>query len=123
MISDATTTIQMLKVSLSKFRDERDWKKFHDPKNLAEAISVEASELLELFLWKNISEVKRSMMSDSEFRRMVEEELADIVCFSLNLANVANIDVSSAVSAKIENNKSKYPVDKAKGRATKYNRL
>jgi dCTP diphosphatase len=123
MSSDSSTTIQSLKTLLRDFRDERDWKQFHDPKNLAEAISVEASELLELFLWKNPAAVKRSMKSDREFRKSVEEELADVLCFSLSFANAANIDVATAVKEKIEANKLKYPVGKARGKATKYNRL
>jgi dCTP diphosphatase len=120
---DSNTTIQTLKQLLRDFRDERDWQQFHDPKNLAEAISVEASELLELFLWKNASDVKRSMKSDLEFRKSVEEELADVLCFSLSFANVAKIDVARAVKEKVEANRLKYPVEKSRGRATKYNRL
>jgi NTP pyrophosphatase (non-canonical NTP hydrolase) len=123
MDSDSRTTIQTLKRLLREFRDERDWQRFHDPKNLAEAISVEASELLELFLWKDASDVKRSMKSDREFRKSVEEELADVLCFSLSLANVAKIDVARAVKEKVEANRLKYPVEKSRGRATKYNRL
>jgi dCTP diphosphatase len=123
MYSDSKTTIQTLKELLQTFRDDRDWEQFHDPKNLAEAISVESSELLELFLWKNASDVKRLIKSDREFKKSVEEELADILCFSLSLANAAKIDVASAVKDKIEANRLKYPVEKARGRATKYNRL
>ena len=123
MDSDLTTTIETLKRFLREFRDERDWTKFHDPKNLAEAITVEASELLELFLWKSAPDVKRSMKSDPEFRKAVEQELADVICFSLSLANAARIDVSRAVQEKIAVNKLKYPVKKAKGRATKYTLL
>jgi NTP pyrophosphatase (non-canonical NTP hydrolase) len=122
MDSDSRTTIQTLKRLLREFRDERDWQKFHDPKNLAEAISVEASELL-LFLWKNAADVKKSMKSDREFRKSVKEELADVLCFSLRLANAAKIDVARAVKETIQTNRLKYPVEKSKGRATKYSRL
>ena len=80
MDTDSNTTIQTLKQLLQEFRDERNWKKFHDRKNLAEAISVEASELMELFLWKDAADVKKSMKSDTEFRKTVEEELADVLC-------------------------------------------
>jgi NTP pyrophosphatase (non-canonical NTP hydrolase) len=123
MDSDATTTIQTLKRLLRQFRDERNWKKFHDPKNLAEAISIEAAELLELYLWKSPADVKKAMKSDRGFRKTVEDELADVICFSLSLANVAGIDVAQAVQQKIEANRLKYPVEKARGRATKYNLL
>jgi NTP pyrophosphatase (non-canonical NTP hydrolase) len=123
MDSDSKTTIQTLKQLLSEFRDERDWQKFHDPKNLAEAISIEAAELLELFLWKTPADVERSITSDPEFRKTVEEELADVLCFSLSFANVVKIDLARAIKNKIEANRLKYPVHKAKGRATKYDRL
>jgi NTP pyrophosphatase (non-canonical NTP hydrolase) len=122
MNSDSKTTIQTLKELLREFRDERDWKKFHDPKNLAEAISIEAAELLELFLWKNPVDVTESI-KDPEFKETLEEELADILCFSFSLANVAGIDVAHAVIRKVEANRLKYPVDKARGRSTKYDRL
>jgi dCTP diphosphatase len=120
---DSTVTIESLKQLLREFRDERDWRKFHDPKNLAEAICVEASELLELFLWKSIADVKRSMNLDPAFRKAVEDELADVLCFSLSLAEAAKIDLARAVKHKIEINRRKYPIEKAKGRANKYNRL
>jgi len=79
--------------------------------------------LLELFLWKSIAETKRTIRSDPGFRKALEEELADVICFSLNLANAANIDVTRAVTDKIEANRRKYPVEKAKGQSTKYTEL
>jgi NTP pyrophosphatase (non-canonical NTP hydrolase) len=123
MASDSKTTIQTLKQLLRNFRDERDWQKFHDPKNLAEAICIESSELLELFLWRSPAAIRKSMKSDPQFRKAVEEELADVLCFSLNLANVADIDIAHIVNQKVSANALKYPVEKARGRATKYNRL
>ena len=123
MDSDSKTTIQELKHALKEFRDAREWRRFHDPKNLAEAISIEASELLELFLWKNSEEIAKAMKLDQKFRRAVEKELADVICFSLNLANSAEIDVANIVLKKIEENGKKYPIAKAKGVATKYNKL
>ena len=122
MNSDSRTTIQTLKQLLRDFRDERDWEQFHDPKNLAEAISIEAAELLELFLWQTSADVRRSM-KDPKFKKTVEEELADVLCFSLNFANVAGIDIARAVKDKVEANRLKYPIGKARGRSTKYNRL
>ena len=123
MNSDTNTNISELKNLLLQFRDQRDWDQFHDPKNLAEAISIESSELLELFLWKNSEEVERLLKNDKKFRKAVEEEFADIVCFILNFANATQIEVSRAVRAKIKLNEKKYPVAKAKGRATKYDQL
>ena len=123
MDSDSKTSIDQLKRLLLDFRDERDWKQFHDPKNLAEAISIEAAELLELFLWKSPSDVAHLLKSDAEFKNAVEDELADILSFILNFANATNIDVSRAVKSKIEKNRKKYPVEKAKGSAAKYDQL
>jgi NTP pyrophosphatase (non-canonical NTP hydrolase) len=123
MASDSTTRIAQLKELLLKFRDERDWKQFHDPKNLAEAISIEAAELLELFLWKSPKDVAHLLKSNANFKSAVEDEFADIFCFILNFANATNIDVSYAVRTKVEKNRRKYPVDKAKGSATKYDQL
>lgn len=123
MRSDSDTTVQYLRELLIKFRDDRDWEQFHDPKSLAEAISIEASELLELFLWKSAADVKGALKSQPRFRKAVEEELADVFCFGLNLANVVNIDVASAIIKKIETNKKKYPIMKSKGTATKYDKL
>lgn len=123
MISDSRTTIQELKDALKRFRDAREWGQFHDPKNLAEAISIEASELLELFLWKGPKEVTKVMKSDRRFRKAIERELADVICFTLNFSNSADIDISKIVLNKIKENGRKYPVAKAKGVATKYNEL
>lgn len=103
--------------ALIKFRDERDWKQFHDSKNLAAAISIEAAELNELFLWKD---VKESEKADKE---KIKEELADIVAFALLLANKHKFDVKKIVLDKIKRNAKKYPVAKAKGTAKKYNEL
>ncbi|MHB1301459.1 MAG: nucleotide pyrophosphohydrolase [Burkholderiales bacterium] len=97
--------------ALLKFRDERDWEQFHNPKDLALAISIEAAELLELFLWKSHEQ------ADSE---KVREELADIFAFSFLLAEKYGFDVKEIVLSKIEKNKLKYPADKARGSARKY---
>lgn len=99
---------------LIKFRNERDWEQFHNPKDLALAINVEAGELLELFLWKNAKD------ANSE---KVKEELADIFAFAFLLAHKYGFDVKQIVLEKIKLNGEKYPVDKAKGTAKKYNEL
>jgi NTP pyrophosphatase (non-canonical NTP hydrolase) len=99
---------------LIAFRDERDWKQFHNPKDLAIALNVEASELLELFLWK---------APEDASKQDVAEELADILAYALMLAHHYNFDLNDIVRQKIEKNAQKYPVDKARGNATKYTDL
>ncbi len=100
--------------TLIKFRNERDWEQFHNPKDLALAINVEAGELLELFLWKDSSEADKEK---------VQEELADVFAFAFLLAEKYGFDVKEIVLEKIKKNAEKYPVDKAKGTAKKYTDL
>lgn len=102
---------------LIQFRDERDWKQFHDSKNLATAISIEAGELNELYLWKTIKE------SEEVDIARVKEELADILSFAFLLAEKHGLNPFEIVSEKIKLNAQKYPVSKAKGTAKKYNQL
>ena len=102
---------------LIKFRDERDWEQFHDSKNLAVAISIEASELNELFLWKSPEQ------SDKVEIDRIKEELADILSFSSLLAEKHGLDPFDIVSEKIKRNGEKYPVEKAKGKSDKYDQL
>jgi NTP pyrophosphatase (non-canonical NTP hydrolase) len=99
---------------LLKFRNERDWDQFHNAKDLALAISIESAELLELFLWKKAEEANAEK---------VKEELADIFSFAFLLADKYGLDVKEIVLEKIKKNGEKYPVDKAKGTAKKYNEL
>jgi len=106
--------IQQLTEILLKFRDERDWAQFHNAKDLALALNIEAAELLEVFLWKapeqaNIESVK--------------EELADVFTFALLLSEKYGLDVKQIVLEKLEKNALKYPVDKSKGSAKKYTEL
>ena len=102
---------------LIKFRDDRDWEQFHDSKNLAVAISIEASELNELFLWKSPEQ------SDKVEIDRIKEELADILSFSFLLAEKHGLDPFDIVSEKIKRNGEKYPVEKAKGKSDKYDQL
>jgi NTP pyrophosphatase (non-canonical NTP hydrolase) len=102
---------------LIKFRNERDWAQFHDSKNLAVAISIEAAELNELFLWKDNAE------SEKVDKEKLKEELADVFSFALMLADKHGFDVKQIVLDKIKKNGEKYPVDKAKGTAKKYTDL
>lgn len=109
--------IDYLTEALKKFRDGRDWKQFHDSKNLATAISIEAAELNELFLWKTIRE------SEEVDKNRIKEELADVFAFALLLADKHSFDVKQIILDKIKLNGEKYPVNKSKGKATKYTDL
>ena len=100
--------------ALLKFRNERDWEQFHNPKDLALAISIESAELLELFLWKKADEANTEK---------VKEELADIFSFAFMLAAKYDLDVKQIILDKIKINSEKYPIEKAKGTAKKYNEL
>jgi NTP pyrophosphatase (non-canonical NTP hydrolase) len=106
--------IQALLKMLVDFRDERDWGQFHNPKDLALAINVEAGELLEQFLWKS---------PESADPEKVKEELADVFAFALLMAEKYGWDVKEIVLEKIKRNAEKYPAEKARGTAKKYNEL
>lgn len=112
--------LNQLTQKLVAFRDARDWKQFHNPKDLATALSIEASELQEIFLWKKPEEVAEAVSKKSTD---IKEEIADIASFLLLLCHELDIDLVEAVSAKIEKNAAKYPVDKAKGTHAKYDEL
>ncbi|RZL44176.1 MAG: nucleotide pyrophosphohydrolase [Pedobacter sp.] len=102
---------------LTRFRNDRDWQQFHDSKNLALALSIEASELNELFLWKKDSEVEQVN------KDKLKEELADVLSYAFLLAEKHNLDIFDIVLEKIKMNDEKYPVSKAKGTAKKYDEL
>ena len=112
--------LQDITKKLIEFRDLRDWKQFHDPKNLSEAISIEAAELQEIFLWKT---AEQSRQVAAEKKEKIAEELADILNFTLLLANETGIDIEQAIVKKIRQNDEKYPVEKAKGTSKKYTDL
>lgn len=103
-----------LTAQLRRFRDDRDWAQFHQPKDLAIALSVEASELLELYLWKS---------SGDASPERVREELADVFAYALLLADRLGLDVREIVEAKLQLNAAKYPVDRARGNSRKYTDL
>lgn len=100
-----------------KFRDDRDWKQFHDPKDLAISISLEASELLEIFQWS------RDDVYCLDKIDKIKEELADVMNYCILMADACNLDLDKIITDKIKLNAAKYPVDKAKGTSTKYNEL
>jgi NTP pyrophosphatase (non-canonical NTP hydrolase) len=112
------TDIEKLTQQLVEFRDERDWSQFHDSKNLALALSIEAAELNELYLWKNSPEEVASIS-----KQRLSEELADVIAYALLLAEKNDLDVAKIVDDKIALNNKKYPVEKSKGTAKKYNEL
>lgn len=109
--------IEDLKKKLEEFRDERDWQQFHDPKNLALALSIEAAELNELFLWKKGQEI------DLIDREKLKEEIADVFAYAILLAGSYGFNVSEIVSQKIKKNAQKYPVEEFRGSAKKYTEL
>lgn len=121
-LSDATTTLAALKEQCAAFRDARDWKQFHNPKDLALALSVEAAELLELFRFKSAEETERDLQ-DMAGRQALSDEMADILYFLLMLGDHAGVDLSAALAHKMEQNERKYPVAQAYGRNVKYTQL
>ena len=108
---------QELLDALEQFRDERDWGQFHDSKNLALALSIEAAELNELFLWKKEDE------AEQVDKARLREELADVFAYAIMLAGRHGLDVSEIVKDKIAKNAKKYPVEKSKGSSAKYHDL
>ena len=106
--------LEELRKAIVEFTQERDWDQFHNGKDLALALSIEASELNEAFLWKDANEVKVEK---------VKEELADIVNYAILIADKYNLDIKQIVLDKLKRNAEKYPVDKAHGSAKKYNEL
>ena len=120
--SDATTTLAALKTIIAAFARERDWEQFHAPKNLSMALAAEAAELMEHFLWST-PEQSQAVVRDPAKRGKIEEELADVVIYALEFANVTGIDLAAAIEAKMAANARKYPVEKARGRAEKYDEL
>lgn len=113
-MADATATVGDLRERVRTFVRERDWERFHHPKDLAIALSIEASELLERFLWQPSS--NQASLDDVD-RRALSDELADVVIYALGFANALDIDLSDAVRAKIAKNEVKYPADRFRGRA------
>ena len=122
MNTDATTTTAELKSRVLAFAREREWEQFHAPKNLSMALAAEAAELMEHFLWVT-PEASHAVTADPVKRAKIAEELADIVIYAMEFANIADLDVATIVRAKMEANAKKYPVEKAKGRADKYTEL
>ena len=119
---DSKTNISKLRQLAQDFVDERDWNKYHNPKDLAISIAIEAAELMEIFQWTGQGEVKK--MSDDKDKLMrIKEELADVMILCLNMGNTLGIDLSQAIVEKIEKNKAKYPAELVRGNYRKYTQL
>lgn len=109
-----SSDIEEIKEKIVRFTEERDWDQFHNGKDLALALSIEASELNELYLWKRPEDVDVDR---------VKEELADILNYAFLIADKYNLDIKKIILDKLERNAEKYPIDKSKGNARKYNEL
>ncbi len=112
--------IEQLQEMVVRFRDDRDWKQFHNPKDLAISLVLEAGELLEHFQWKNKDEMMARVQTH---REEIGEELADVLYWVLLLSNDLEINISEAFARKLEKNGAKYPIDKSKGSHKKYTEL
>ena len=106
--------------AIKKFRDARDWKQFHNPRNLAESLVLEAAEVMEHFQWKTDREIKEHLKKN---KRDFSHELADVLHYLILLAEETNVDLLQAVEEKLAISELKYPVSKSKGKAIKYNKL
>ncbi len=106
-------SLKELEEKICKFVSDRDWDQFHSPENLAKSISIEANELLECFQWSD--EIKN--------KKQVEDELADVINYCIQMAHVLNVDIKEIVERKLEETAKKYPIEKCKGKATKYTDL
>lgn len=105
--------LEALKKRIQEFNDDRDWNKFHTPSNLAKSISIEANELLECFQWND----------DDYNLEDVKDELADVMNYCIQMSQVLNIDIIDIINTKMDKTEKKYPIEKAKGISTKYNKL
>lgn len=106
-------SLKVLKQEIDAFAEERDWVRYHTPANLAKSISIEAAELLECFQWEE----------ENYDLQAVKEELADVLNYALRMASVMGLDVKEIIEEKMVKNAAKYPVEKARGKATKYDKL
>ncbi len=117
-MGDEATTLADLKEAVQAFVRERDWERFHSPKNLSMALAAEAGELMEHFLWDDDTESHRRAAGEA-----VADELADIIIYAIEFANISGIDLATAIRSKMVKNAGKYPVEKARGNSRKYTEL
>src|SRR5438128_850459 len=115
-MSDDTATVSELRQAVKAFVDERNWRQFHTPKNLAMSLAIEAAELMEHFQWLDVSEsIDRGR--DPARRSQIADEIADVCCYLLSLVNALDLDLNLAVRAKLVKNAEKYPAEKFRGRS------
>jgi len=114
-MADSTTTIAQLRDIVGRFVEERDWRQFHSPKNLSMSLAIEAAELMEHFQWIDGTE-SRKIGNDAAQLEGVRDELADVLCYLLAIANELNIDLSQAMRDKMVKNALKYPAEQSRGR-------
>jgi NTP pyrophosphatase (non-canonical NTP hydrolase) len=114
-MSDSSTTLADLREIVRRFVEERDWQQFHSPKNLSMSLAIEAAELMEHFQWIEIAESRR-VGDDPAKLAEVREEIADVLCYVLALANELNLDLSTALRDKMVKNAVKYPAEQSRGR-------
>ena len=112
---DSTTTIAELRRLVNDFVDRRDWHRFHAPKNLAMSLAIEAAELMEHFQWISAEESRRAA-DNPERLAAIGDELADVLCYALAMANELDLDLSTAIRGKIAKNEQKYPAEEYRGR-------
>jgi dCTP diphosphatase len=114
-MSDSTATVADLRDLVRQFVAERDWEQFHSPKNLSMSLAIEAAELMEHFQWIDVDESRRAGEDPAKLAAICEE-IADVLCYLLALANELNLDLATAVRDKMVKNAAKYPADKSRGR-------
>jgi NTP pyrophosphatase (non-canonical NTP hydrolase) len=115
MATDDSTTIAELREIVRRFVNERDWQQFHAPKNLSMALAIEAAELMEHFQWLGV-EASRRVGDDPQRLTAIQEEVADVLCYTLAIANELGLDLSQCLRAKMVCNAEKYPVEQIRGR-------
>jgi NTP pyrophosphatase (non-canonical NTP hydrolase) len=113
--ADSRTSVAELKQVVAEFVAERDWQQFHSPKNLSMAMAIEVAELMEHFQWISMED-SRQLQGDSQKREQVAEELSDVFCYLLAMANELQIDLADSLLAKMQKNRRKYPADEFRGR-------
>lgn len=121
-MNDSETQMQEIKTKVLAFARERDWEQFHSPKNLSMAIAAEAAELMEHFLWQTPKQSEADVM-EPKLRAKIEEELADVLIFAIEFANMTQLDIAEIIEKKMKRNAEKYPVEKARGNSLKYTEL
>lgn len=121
-MEDEDVTFEEVMEEIKKFRDKRDWKQFHTPKNLPMAIATEAGELMEHFLWDTQKRAEEKAKSEDKIEE-IRDELADILIFSFLMAETLDEDVSDLMTDKLDKNKEKYPEERARGNSKKYTEL